>query len=137
MLSRTAEYGLRAAAVLAGLAPGESIRAAELAERITVPRHYVSKVMRRLVVANIAEGRKGHGGGFRLSRAPADISLREILKACSFDLDQRRCVFGWSQCDDQKPCPLHPSWRSLRGAIESWATQTTLAELDHPVSIDI
>lgn len=136
LLSRTAEYGLRAAAVLSRLAPGESIRARELAERIAVPPHYVSKVMRKLVVARIAESRKGHGGGFRLAKAPAAISLGAVLEACSFDLAQRRCVFGWSRCDDANPCPLHPSWTTLRLAFERWATETTLADLSPAESMD-
>ncbi|MBI5849605.1 MAG: Rrf2 family transcriptional regulator [Planctomycetes bacterium] len=126
ILPRTAIYALRTMAVLANLAPGESIRSRELASSAGVPEHYVSKVMRRLVVAGLVDSQKGHGGGFRLSRAPDKIEFESILRAIDVELETGRCVFHYRACDAHSPCPLHESWAVLQEALKRWAAGTTL-----------
>ena len=126
ILPQTAIYALRAMAVLANLAPGESIRSRELAERAELPAHYVSKVMRRLVVGGLVESQKGHGGGFKLSRAPDRIEFQAILHAMDVEIELGRCVFHYRACDARNPCQLHDAWATLQDALERWATGTTL-----------
>ena len=128
MLNQTAIYALRAMATLARLAPGESLRAPELAERTAIPAHYVSKVMRKLVLAKLVRGQRGHGGGFQLARAPATIRLRDVLDGVGAGPGEE-CAFGWAACDADAPCPLHPVWSRLKEEFERWAGGTTLAAL--------
>lgn len=124
--NQTAEYALRAMAFLANLPRGQAARAVDLSEGTGIPTHYLSKVLRRLVVAGLLDSRKGHGGGFSLSRPPRRIKFREILKAADFEPDPRRCAFGWGSCDPQHPCPLHPAWSRLNETVTAWADETTL-----------
>lgn len=128
-LSQTAEYALRAMAHLATLEPGASARAAEVAEATSIPAHYLSKVMRRLVLAGLVESQKGHHGGFSLSRPPSRIRFGEILAAAGVDADQDHCAFGWGRCNVAKPCPLHDAWSELHCRYSAWASQTTLADI--------
>ena len=114
---------------LATLPEGSSAPAAELAEAASIPRHYVSKLMRRLVVADLVDSRRGHGGGFTLTRAPDAVRFIEILEAVGFPGDTNSCVFGWDQCDPNQPCPLHTSWSRLKLAFLKWAQETTLGEV--------
>lgn len=129
VLSQTALYALRAMATLAKLAPGESIRAPELADRTGIPGHYVSKVMRRLVVAKLVRGQRGHGGGFQLARPPASIRFADILSAIGAIPEPQACAFGWDSCDPDHPCPLHPAWSRLKDSYTQWADQITLGGL--------
>lgn len=131
LLNQTAVYGLRAMASLAMLAPGERINAAELSERTRVPQQYLSKVMRKLVVAKLVNGRKGHGGGFCLARAPKEIPLRDVLSAVDIDMHSG-CAFGYAACDLENPCSLHPLWSRLNQCLDSWANGCTLAEIGPP-----
>ncbi len=128
MLSQTAVYALRAMACLAILPPDTAVRAKDLSESTGVPPHYLSKIMRRLVLAGLLESRKGHGGGFSLSRSPEKIFFAEILAATDGLPEPNTCAFGWGQCDAENPCPLHPSWSRLLEAFEGWTGTTTLAE---------
>ena len=129
LLSPRAVYALRAMAVLANIPPGESLRSDELAERAAIPSAFVSKVMRRLVAGGLVEGRRGHGGGFRLARAPARITFGEILAAVGFSVDPRQCVFGFGECDKLNPCVLHDTWQALKEALTAWANGATLADV--------
>lgn len=128
LLNLTAVYGLRALAVLAGLGAGESLNAEALAERTAVPQQYLSKVMRRLVVAKMVRAQRGHGGGFSLLRPPAQIRMNDVLAALDLDL-AAGCAFGFAACDKTQPCSLHPLWSRLQDGLTSWANECTLGDL--------
>jgi Rrf2 family protein len=128
LLNQTAVYGLRAMATLAALAPGESINVALLSERTGVPQQYLSKVMRKLVVARLVRSQRGHGGGFALLKAPRQIRILDVLQAIDIELDGG-CAFGFNACDPTNPCALHPIWSKMQECIQSWAGESTLADL--------
>lgn len=131
LLSQTAEHALRAMACLAQAAP-DMLNSGALAAQAQIPGHYVSKVMRQLVVAGLVEARKGRSGGFRLAHAPADITFASILEAVGDQVVSDRCAFGLSACNLDNPCPLHPAWRGLKEVFEGWARSTTLADASQP-----
>jgi Rrf2 family protein len=127
-LSRPAEYALRAMTYLAREKPVGRIRADDLSKAIGVSAPFLSKIMRRLTVEGLLDAKKGHHGGFRLSRPPDEISFIDILRAMDFDPDTDHCLFGLGNCDAQNPCPLHHEWSVLKSHIEQWARAHTLAE---------
>ncbi len=127
-LSRPAEYALRAMTYLARLETTRRVRTRDLAEAVNVPAPFLSKIMRRLAAAGILDAQKGHHGGFLLARPPVEISFIDILRAVDFEPAVDHCLFGWSNCDAQNPCPLHPEWSILKEQIEQWAKSHTLAD---------
>lgn len=128
LLNQTAVYGLRAMAVLATLGPGETLNADQLCARTGVPRQYLSKVMRKLVVAKLVRGQRGRGGGFCLQRAARQIRLLDVLAAIDLELDGG-CAFGFTACDPKNPCVLHPIWSRMQECLQHWAGESTLADL--------
>jgi Rrf2 family protein len=128
LLNLTVVYGLRAMAVLASLQPGESINNEQLAERTVVPRQYLSKVMRKLVVAGLVRGQRGRGGGFMLQRPPGKIRLADVMSALDLEIDGG-CAFGFAACDPSNPCALHPLWTRLQDSLATWAGDNTFAGL--------
>ncbi len=129
VLSQTAEYALRAMAWLVTTPTGEPVRAKDLSAATGIPTHYLSKVMRRLVLAGLLLSQKGQGGGFLLSKAPEEIAFIDILIAVDAYPAEGRCAFGWGECDASHPCPLHGSWAGLNDRLRSWAEGTTLADI--------
>jgi Rrf2 family protein len=129
VLSQTAEYALRAMAWLATAPTDEPTRAKDLSAATGIPTHYLSKVMRRLVLAGLLNSQKGQGGGFLLSRPPREIRFLDILTAVDAFPGAGHCAFGWGECDEIHPCPLHGSWSRLNEQLQSWAEGTTLADI--------
>jgi Rrf2 family protein len=129
LLSQTTEYALRAMAWLATAPGGEPVRAVDLSSATGIPTHYLSKILRRLVLAGLLDSQKGQGGGFSLSRAPREIAFIHILSAVDAYPTQGRCAFGWGECDSTDPCPLHNSWSQLGDRILAWASDTSLEEI--------
>jgi Rrf2 family protein len=128
-LSQTAEYALRAAAWLAAHAPEGPVRATDLARGTGIPVPYLSKILRRLVLAGVLQSQKGQGGGFSLARRPSEIRIVDVLAALDAYPEEERCAFGWGDCNAADPCPLHDIWTELDDALRGWAERTTLAGL--------
>ena len=128
-LPQTTEYALRAMTYMANLPAGTAVRARDLSKATSIPSHYLSKILRRLVLADLLESQRGHGGGFSLSREPAEIRFLDVLIALDFRPDPTHCAFGWGTCDANKPCPLHGVWSRLNHLFCEWATNTTLADV--------
>jgi Rrf2 family protein len=127
ILSRTAEYALRAVSLLAAQPPDSPLRARDLSRETDIPAHYLAKILRRLVVSGILTSQRGQGGGFVLARPPEAVRFLDVLAAVGAEPDPGRCAFGWGACDASAPCPLHTAWRPIGEAFLQWAATTTLA----------
>lgn len=129
IFSQTAEYALRAMAHLASLPEGQPVRARDLSEATGIPADYVSKVLRRMVQAELLRSQKGHGGGFRLAQPPGSIRFADVLLAVDERIDPDRCAFGLGACNTESPCRLHNPLSRLKATIANWAENTTFAEV--------
>lgn len=82
-LTTKSQYGLR---VLGDLVrnwrDGENqfLQVGELASRCDTSQKYLEQVLLPLSHAGILESKRGQRGGYRLNRAPQDISLAEALR---------------------------------------------------------
>lgn len=79
-LSKRTEYGLRAVVQLARLWPTSYIQSKDLAQRETLPSKYLESILLALRRGGFLESRVGSGGGYRLSRAPRDIRVGELIR---------------------------------------------------------
>jgi len=113
---------------LARLETTERVRTSDLSKAVDVPAPFLSKIMQRLTANGILDAKKGHHGGFLLAKPPDQIRFIDILRAVDFEPTADHCVFGLKNCNDKKPCPLHPEWSVLKEQIEQWARSHTLAE---------
>ena len=116
-------------AYLATLPPDTSVPSGELSGAAHIPPHYLSKLMRQLVVASLVVSKRGQGGGFMLAKVPEQIHFIEILEALGFPGDTENCLFGWERCNPDTPCPLHPAWSELKKSFLTWAQDTTLGDV--------
>lgn len=128
-LNQTSHYALRAMTGLVISDTDEPIGSKKLAELTSVPSHYLSKIMRKMVEAGYVYSKKGHGGGFTLKVDPKSLRIIDVLSASGFDLEDQPCVFGFEKCNDDKPCPLHPIWKRLKNCFTDWAYNTTLEDV--------
>jgi len=127
MFSRLGRYALRTVAIITNFKT--KITGKELAERTGIPTSYQSKVLRRLVEAEILIAQKGHHGGFTLAQEPTAIRLADVLRAVDAMPKEGKCVFEWGLCSSLEPCPLHTKWSSLSTQVMNWAEDSTLNDL--------
>lgn len=132
MLSKSAEYALRALHRLAFDREQGPVTSARLAERIQVPENYLSKLLHRLQQEGLVTSRRGRGGGFELARPPGQVRLAEVVEPFD-DVMERRCLLGRPACRDENPCAAHAGWRDVVGRLRDFFRETTLEDLGAPV----
>ena len=79
-LSKRTEYGLRAVVQLAQLWPRNFVQSKDLAEHEDLPNKFLESILLALRRGGFLESKVGSGGGYRLSRAPRDIRVGDIIR---------------------------------------------------------
>ena len=80
-LTRASSYALHAVVHMAAQKKNEPIASHTIAHARGIPDRFLLKVLKPLVSAQILHSIKGPNGGYRLARAPSDITMLEILEA--------------------------------------------------------
>ena len=91
-LTKRADYAIRAVLALAHAKEGELMSVRRVALEEPVPVRFLPQVMTDLVRAGLADGVEGRGGGYRLARTAASISLLDIIEAIEGNSRRRVCV---------------------------------------------
>ncbi len=127
MFSQTVEYALRAAVHLAMKSP-DAQTTAEIAEATKVPLAYLSKVLQGLREKGIVHLQRGLGGGVSLVRAPADLTILDIVNAVEPIQRIKTCPLDLKS-HGKNLCALHKRMDASLKSMEDAFAATTLAEL--------
>jgi Rrf2 family nitric oxide-sensitive transcriptional repressor len=126
MLSKTAEYALRAVACL-GSQPGISFSADHLAERTKVPRRYLTRVLQDLAAAGLVQSRSGPGGGYELCVSTDRLTILDVVNTVAPIERIRSCPLGLKS--HQSLCPLHAELDKAYAATEAAFAAVTIKAL--------
>ena len=129
MITKTGVHAVTALAALAELPDGAYAGAGEIAATIGAPRNYLGKLLKTLADTGLVESQKGKGGGFRLTRAAAKISVFEAVEPIERVSRWLGCFLGRKRCSDKAPCAVHERWRTVRESYLEFLKQTTIADL--------
>lgn len=126
IFSKKCEYGLQAVLYLAAQMDRELISAEEIANKLSIPKEFVSKILQSLTESGIVNSRKGKSGGFAIAKDPKRIKLIDIVAAIDGLSMFSSCVLGFPHCNPENPCPLHDKWGELRSKAYSMLTDENL-----------
>ncbi len=80
-ISAKADYAVRAAVELAAT-PGERpVKAERIATAQEIPLNFLENILSELRHAGIVRSHRGAEGGFRLARAPDQVTIADIIRA--------------------------------------------------------
>ena len=89
-ISSKGRYGLAASIVMArNYAGGAYLTVVSLSEQLGISKIYLEQVFSLLKKAGVVNSFKGAQGGYRLSRAPQEISVMEVLTALEQSLFEK------------------------------------------------
>ena len=133
MLTRTADYALRALIYLAHDPEDGYHQTSDLATTLNVPANYLGKILQRLTRAGIVESRRGVNGGFRLARLPEQVALYDALAALDAVPADLECPLrtGGRQAE---LCLLHRRFAGMTAKYVAFLKGTTLQEVLQPNS---
>lgn len=80
-LSQKAQYAICGVFDLAYNGESSPVQVRVIGERQRIPARYLEQIFQDLRRADLVQGKRGPGGGYVLTRAPAEITLRDIVEA--------------------------------------------------------
>jgi Rrf2 family iron-sulfur cluster assembly transcriptional regulator len=135
-VTKWGEYGILCCLFLAHKFEDESpVGAAEIAEVQDIPIQYTQQILQRLRKGEIIKSIRGPHGGYKLERAPQDISLKDVFTAAEGDTFELICdsnpVYK-ENCgvNTNSPCcGLRTVWTGLKTVIDDYLGSKTLADV--------
>ena len=130
IFSKSFGYALRGILYVAIMTEEKhKIQLDEIAEKLTVPRYFLGKIMNRLVKDGILDSEKGHKGGFCINDKTIHTSLLSLVKITGDNEMFDSCVLRLRKCTSVNPCPLHHEIETLRNQWHTLLTETTVSDL--------
>ena len=132
-LSSMADYAVVTMSAAARHCGFAQVNAAQLAAETGLPAPTVQKLVSKLTAAGLLRTARGVGGGLKLARPAAAISLADIIEAVEGPIALTPCVEqGRHDCGLEGTCSVRPHWglinETMRGALAS-VPLTRLAQI--------
>ena len=109
-IARHTDYAARLILHLASLEPGARTPIAVVARQRRLPLAFVRRTLAPLVRAGIIETVRGQGGGIRLGRPAARISLLDLVRVMEGGVVLNPCVDTPMACPLAVACPVNKAW---------------------------
>ena len=131
-LSSMADYAVVTMTAAARHCGGVRVSAAQIADETGLPAPTVQKLVSRLTAAGLLRSSRGVGGGLKLARPAAAITLADIVEAVEGPIALTSCSeHGRHDCTLEQACSVRPHWdvvnQALRGALAN-INLTSLAQ---------
>ena len=126
MLSKTAEYALRAVACI-GKREGQPVSADLLAKETKTPRRYLTRVLQDLTAGGILRSRSGPGGGYEIGTSVDQLSILDVINVVDPIERITECPLGLKS--HTQLCPLHAELDKAYACTEQAFARVTIGEL--------
>jgi Rrf2 family protein len=129
-VSRRTDYATRALLALT-LEGGGPMKLEELARRTGAPQSVLEQLMPTMRTAGIVRSERGPAGGYRLNKAPEEITLERVVRLYQGQL----APIGYATRRNPDSCPkfvadsLREAWGDVRDATIEILERTTFADL--------
>src|SRR5450759_1918057 len=101
---------------------------AEISQRQKISLSYLEQLFAKLRRRALVDSVRGPGGGYRLAKDMAQVSVAEIILAVDEPIDATQCG-GKQNCQDDKKCMTHDLWAKLNAHILDFLGGVTLRKL--------
>ena len=128
-IGRHTDYAARLLLHLACLEPGTRVTIAEVATQRLLPTAFVRRLVGKLTRAGILATVRGLGGGIRLAKPAAQITLLDLVNAMEGGVALNHCVNNLQSCPLALGCPVQTAWSDVTSTLESSLAAVTFAAL--------
>jgi len=123
------DYALRLLMHVA-LHPAERVTIARVATAFGISRHHLTKVAHQLALAGLLRSSQGRGGGLRLARPAAEITLAEVLRITERGAPLVECFDpATNHCVITPACRLQHALAAAEAAFYAALERRSLQEL--------
>lgn len=105
------------------------VRVEEVARELSVPKHFLGKIMNRLVKEGLLRSTKGPYGGFSITEDTLSAPLTRLVNIADGMEQFNTCVLRLRACDARQPCPLHHHIQESRNELIRIFSETRVEDL--------
>lgn len=124
-ISEAASLALHAMTVMAQK-KDELVSVKDISNTLDVSANHLSKVLQRLVKADLVKSIKGYGGGFKITHKPEEITFLEIYEAIDGKFKPTNCLLDKPSCSQK--CIMGNLLTSLNSQVEEFFRNTKLSD---------
>ncbi|MBL1104765.1 Rrf2 family transcriptional regulator [Streptomyces sp. 5-8] len=128
-ISARADYAVRAVLELAVRQGNGPVKAEEIAAVQDIPHKFLEGILGDLRRAGVVDSRRGGGGGYRLAREAASITVADVIRAVDGPIVSVRGERPTGLAYTGTARPLLPLWIALRANVRRVLEGVTLADL--------
>ena len=133
MLSKKAQYGLKALGYLAEKYGEGPVLIADIADKKCIPIKFLESILLLLKQHNILQSKKGKGGGYHLTEHPKKTSIANVVRIIGGPIALLPCASlnFYEKCVDQneETCGLRRTMTIVRDATLKVLEKKTLSNL--------
>lgn len=128
-VSAKSDYALRALIEMASHADGTAISAEELGRRQDIPHGFLQAILADLRRAGIVISQRGQSGGWRMGRAPSEVSVADVIRAVDGPLVSVYGLRPEAVSYNETADVLQHVWIAARRSLRDVFEQVSIAQL--------
>lgn len=133
LISTKGRYALRVLIDMAEHSGEGYIPLKDIAQRQEISEKYLESILKALVKHNLLSGLRGKGGGYKLTRAPEQYTVGDLLRLTEDSLAPVACLEdGAAPCPRAANCRTLSLWQGLNQVIGAYLDKITIADLIRP-----
>ena len=137
LFSKKAEIGIKAILYLSTKNVNEIIDVGIISKELNLPKLFTAKILQHLAREKIIGSKKGKFGGFYLTENSLNTKLIKIVEVLDGLEKFSKCMFGFPNCSDDEPCPVHSFWKEIRDNMFKMFSQISLRDMKDDTLIKI
>ena len=129
-ISTRGRYALRLMMDIALVGGDAPVRIKDIAGRQAISEKYLEQIVSVLNKAGLVRSSRGPQGGYRLTRAPEEYIVGDLLRKMEGTLSPVACLSPDSEpCPRAAECRTLPMWKQLDTIVNDYLNSVTVADL--------
>ena len=130
IVSTKGRYALRVMVDIAQHIDDGYIPLNSIAKRQNISEKYLEAILKTLVHNNLVTGVRGKNGGYKLTRAPSDISAWDVISVTELELSVVSCLSeGAGVCQMADHCTTLPMWKDFNAVLKEFFQKYSIEDL--------
>jgi len=129
-LSKSFGYALRGILYIAVMQDeNRKVQIDEIATKLSVPKHFLGKIMQQIVKSGLLKSTKGPYGGFALTTGTLATPVIKLVEITDGMEQFSMCFLKLKYCNGLNPCPLHHEMEEVKRNYLNVFTKNTIGDL--------
>ena len=129
-LSKSFGYALRGILYIAAMQDdSRKVQIEEIATKLSVPKHFLGKIMQQVVKAGLLKSTKGPYGGFFLTDKTLNTPVIKLVEITDGIEQFSMCVLNLKYCNGLNPCPFHYQMEEVKKNYLNVFSKNTFGDL--------